>query len=48
MREINSDSGYQEINTPQILDRTLWEKSGHWDKFGEMIFTTQSEKEITL
>ena len=44
MREINSDSGYQEINTPQILDRTLWEKSGHWDKFGEMIFTTQSEK----
>ena len=44
MRKINSDSGYQEINTPQILDRTLWEKSGHWDKFGDMIFTTHSEK----
>ena len=47
MRKINLDSGYKEINTPQILDRTLWEKSGHWDKFGDMIFTTHSEKEIT-
>ncbi len=36
-------NGYQEINTPQIVDRVLWEKSGHWDKFGEMMFTTQSE-----
>ena len=44
MRKVNSDSGYEEINTPQILDRTLWEKSGHWDKFGDMIFSTQSEK----
>ena len=44
MRKINSDSGYEEINTPQILDRTLWEKSGHWDKFGDMIFSTHSEK----
>ncbi len=44
MKKINTDSGYQEINTPQILDRTLWEKSGHWDKFGDMIFTTHSEK----
>ena len=44
MRKINLDSGYKEINTPQILDRTLWEKSGHWDKFGDMIFTTHSEK----
>ncbi|MAZ79814.1 MAG: threonine--tRNA ligase [Gammaproteobacteria bacterium] len=44
MRKINSESGYKEINTPQILDRTLWEKSGHWDKFGDMIFTTHSEK----
>ena len=35
--------GYQEINTPQIVDRVLWEKSGHWDKFGDMMFTTQSE-----
>ena len=35
--------GYQEVLTPQILDRKLWEKSGHWDKFGDMIFSTQSE-----
>ena len=44
MRKINFDAGYEEINTPQILDRTLWEKSGHWDKFGDMIFSTHSEK----
>ena len=44
MRKINFESGYKEINTPQILDRSLWEKSGHWDKFGDMIFTTHSEK----
>ena len=35
--------GYQEINTPQMVDRSLWEKSGHWDKFGDMMFTTSSE-----
>lgn len=35
--------GYQEVHTPQVLDRSLWEKSGHWDKFGDMIFATQSE-----
>ena len=35
--------GYQEVSTPQILDRKLWEKSGHWDKFGDMIFSTSSE-----
>jgi threonyl-tRNA synthetase len=35
--------GYQEVHTPSILDRSLWEKSGHWDKFGDMIFSTQSE-----
>jgi len=34
---------YQEINTPSIVDRSLWEKSGHWDKFGDMMFTTHSE-----
>ena len=34
---------YQEINTPQLVDRSLWEKSGHWDKFGDMMFTTHSE-----
>jgi len=36
-------NGYQEVHTPQVIDRTLWEKSGHWDKFGDMIFTTHSE-----
>ncbi|MGR8935651.1 MAG: threonine--tRNA ligase [Gammaproteobacteria bacterium] len=35
--------GYQEVKTPQVVDRSLWERSGHWDKFGEMIFTTHSE-----
>ena len=44
IRKINFDAGYEEINTPLILDRTLWEKSGHWDKFGDMIFSTHSEK----
>jgi threonyl-tRNA synthetase len=36
-------NGYAEVKTPQVVDRTLWEKSGHWDKFGSMIFTTHSE-----
>ncbi len=35
--------GYQEIRTPQLLDRTLWERSGHWEKFHEHMFTTSSE-----
>jgi threonyl-tRNA synthetase len=34
---------YQEVHTPQVLDRSLWERSGHWDKFHDMIFATQSE-----
>lgn len=38
-----NDFGYQEINTPQILDRSLWEKSGHWDNYAKVMFTTQSE-----
>lgn len=37
------DHDYQEIHTPQVVDRTLWEKSGHWDKFSDMMFTTHSE-----
>lgn len=36
-------AGYQEVHTPQVLDRSLWERSGHWDKFHDMIFATQSE-----
>ena len=35
--------GYQEVRTPQVVDRSLWEKSGHWEKFQDMMFTTQSE-----
>lgn len=41
-REIGRD-GYQEIRTPQIVDRSMWEKSGHWEMFGEAMFTTHSE-----
>jgi len=37
------EKGYKEINTPQVVDRSLWERSGHWDKFGDMMFTTHSE-----
>jgi threonyl-tRNA synthetase len=36
-------NGYAEVKTPQLVDRSLWEKSGHWEKFGDMIFTTHSE-----
>ena len=36
-------NGYGEVKTPQLVDRSLWEKSGHWEKFGAMIFTTHSE-----
>ncbi len=36
--------GYQEVRTPQVVDRSLWEKSGHWEKFHEHMFTTESEK----
>jgi threonyl-tRNA synthetase len=43
MRRVQRDNGYQEIKTPQIVDRTLWEKSGHWDKFRENMFTVESE-----
>ncbi len=35
--------GYEEVHTPQVLDRSLWEKSGHWEKFQDMMFTTHSE-----
>ena len=44
VREFTLKNNYLEVNTPQILDRKLWEQSGHWDKFGDMIFTTSSEK----
>jgi threonyl-tRNA synthetase len=44
MRRVYQDNGYQEIKCPQILDRTLWEKSGHWQNYKENMFTTESEK----
>ena len=43
MRDIQRNNGYKEIKTPQIVDRTLWEKSGHWDKFRNNMFTVESE-----
>ncbi len=43
MRRVLYQNGYQEIKTPQIVDRSLWERSGHWDKFRENMFTVESE-----
>jgi len=44
MRKVQQDAGYQEIKTPQVVDRSLWEKSGHWEHYGDAMFTTESEK----
>ena len=44
MRRVYQDNGYQEVKCPQILDRTLWEKSGHWANYKDNMFTTESEK----
>ncbi|MCL4136604.1 UNVERIFIED_CONTAM: hypothetical protein GTU68_015307 [Idotea baltica] len=43
MRQVQNDNGYQEVKTPQVVDRSLWEKSGHWANYAENMFTTQSE-----
>jgi threonyl-tRNA synthetase len=43
MRRVYQDNGYQEVKAPQILDRTLWEKTGHWDNYRDNMFTTESE-----
>lgn len=43
MRRIQRDAGYVEVRTPQVVDRVLWEKSGHWGNYAENMFTTQSE-----
>ncbi|CAM8628436.1 ThrS Threonyl-tRNA synthetase [Oxalobacteraceae bacterium] len=43
MRHVYQDNGYQEVKAPQILDRSLWEKSGHWDNYKDNMFTTDSE-----
>ena len=45
MREKQNLAGYNEINTPEILDRSLWEKSGHWEKFGANMYTTATPDE---
>ena len=44
MRTKQNDWGYQEVKTPMIMDRTLWEKSGHWENYRDNMFTTESEK----
>ena len=48
MRRRLDAAGYSEVRTPQLVDRSLWEASGHWEKFGENMFTAQSEDERTL
>ncbi|NBX61563.1 MAG: threonine--tRNA ligase [Betaproteobacteria bacterium] len=44
MRQVYRQNGYQEVKAPQILDQGLWEKTGHWDKYRENMFVTESEK----
>ena len=44
MREKQNDAGYLEVNTPEMLDKTLWEKSGHWEKFQEYMYTTDADE----
>ena len=44
MRQVYRDNGYLEVKGPQILDKALWEKTGHWDKYRDNMFTTESEK----
>jgi threonyl-tRNA synthetase len=44
MRKVYQDNGYLEVKGPQILDKSLWEKTGHWDKYKENMFVTESEK----
>ena len=45
MRKMQSSNGYEEIRTPEILDRKLWEKSGHWDKYRENMYITEIDEE---
>ncbi|SIR01432.1 threonine--tRNA ligase [Pseudacidovorax sp. RU35E] len=44
MRQVYKDTGYQEVKGPQILDKSLWEKTGHWQNYRENMFVTESEK----
>ncbi len=43
MRSVFRNNDYKEVHTPQLIDKSLWEKSGHWDKFGDAMFTTSSD-----
>ena len=42
IRKKQEEGGYKEVNTPEILDRALWEKSGHWGKYGEHMYTSET------
>ncbi len=44
MRKLLRDNGYQEVRTPQVMDRVLWERSGHWENYAENMFTTKAEE----
>lgn len=46
MRAVYRDNGYQEVKAPQILDLSLWKKTGHWDNYAENMFTTESENRV--
>ncbi len=46
MRKRQEDGGYEEVNTPQMVDRSLWEASGHWDKFGDGMFISEAENRV--
>ena len=48
MRLKQKKAGYKEINTPELLDKSLWEKSGHWEKFGEHMFTSETPDKKTF
>lgn len=48
MRDQQSKAGYQEINTPDVMDKSLWEKSGHWEKFGENMYTSVTPDDRTF
>ncbi len=46
IRRLLRERGYLEVHTPELIDRSLWERSGHWDKFKDMMFTTESENRV--
>ena len=48
VRRQQTANGYQEVRTPQMLDRTLWEKSGHWEKFQDAMFTLEADKTMAI